>query len=36
VAKFIKQLSAISRQPSVKSLSKMRRVTAQSDDTVYR
>jgi tryptophan synthase alpha chain len=36
VAKFIKQLSAISRQPSVKSLSKTRRTTAQSGDSVYR
>ena len=35
VAKFIKQLSAISRQPSVKSLSKTRRTTAQSGDSVY-
>jgi tryptophan synthase alpha chain len=36
VAEFIKQLSAISRQPSVKSLSKTRRATAQIDDEVYR
>jgi tryptophan synthase alpha chain len=36
VAKFIKQLSAINRQPSVKSSSKRRRATAQSDDVVYR
>jgi tryptophan synthase alpha chain len=36
VAKFIKQLSAINRQPSVKSSSKRRRATAQSDDAVYR
>jgi tryptophan synthase alpha chain len=36
VAKFIKQLSAISRQPSVKSLAKTRRATAHSDDVVYR
>ena len=36
VAKFIEQLSAISRQPSVKSLSKTRRTTAQSGDSVYR
>lgn len=36
VAKFIKQLSAISRQPSVKSLSKTRRTTAQSGDSAYR
>jgi tryptophan synthase alpha chain len=36
VAKFIEQLSASSRQPSVKSSSKRRRATAQSDDVVYR
>jgi len=36
VAEFIKQLSATSRQPSVKSLSKTRRATPQSDDAVYR
>jgi tryptophan synthase alpha chain len=36
VAKFIKQLSASSRQPSVKPSSKRRRATAQSDDVVYR
>jgi tryptophan synthase alpha chain len=34
VAEFIKQLSAISRQPSVKSLSKT--TGTQSDDAVYR
>jgi tryptophan synthase alpha chain len=36
VAEFIKQFSAISSQPSVKSLSKTRRATVQSDDAVYR
>lgn len=36
VAEFIKQLSAVNRQPSVKSLSKTRRATAQIDDEVYR
>jgi tryptophan synthase alpha chain len=36
VAEFIKQLSAISRQPSVKSLNKTRRATSQSGDVVYR
>jgi tryptophan synthase alpha chain len=36
VAEFIKQLSATGRQPSVKSLSKTRRATPQSDDVVYR
>jgi tryptophan synthase alpha chain len=36
VAEFIKQLSATSRQPSVKSLRKTRRATPQSDDAVYR
>jgi tryptophan synthase alpha chain len=36
VAEFIKQLLAISSQPSVKSLSKTRRATVQSDDPVYR
>lgn len=36
VAKFIKQLSAVSRQPSVKHLTKTRRATAQADDVVYR
>jgi tryptophan synthase alpha chain len=36
VAKFIKQLSAINRQPSVKHLTKTRRAIAQTDDVVYR
>jgi len=34
VAEFIKQLSAVSQQPSVKSLSKTRRATAVAEDVV--
>jgi len=36
VAEFIKQLSAVSRQPSVKTLSKTRQATTQSATVVYR